>query len=194
MPVLLSGYDLVDRSLLPLLSRAIAASARSNEDILTAILTQMKRDLKTYLDTHDQTSNPVSVKYETKAELRQAVKEATGYDDGAVSSLTEQYWARGLRASTFLELHKANTAPKPLTEQDLAYEKVFADMRKSSQVATANVDTVKPTDIDMGPPIDRELADITKFYMDEHDMSEEDAAMQAAKDLSDGRTFDDIAH
>ena len=63
---------------------------------------------------------------------------------------------------------------------------------QSSQVATANVDTVKPTNIEMGPPIDPELDQITKFYMAEYDQDEEDAAQAAAVALSKGLTFSDI--
>jgi hypothetical protein len=63
---------------------------------------------------------------------------------------------------------------------------------QSSQVATANVNTVIPTNNSIAEPIDQGLYTITRYYVDNYEMTEEEAAMQAAKDLSEGRTLHDV--
>ena len=144
MTQILKGKDQLQRSLMPILAKAIAGCEKHEETELHRILIRWQEEAVRYLFP---SAAPVTAKPDRPPWWTDA-------DEKAMQSV---------------------------------------QAKQSSHVATANVN-VEPSTVASNDqlPIDPELAEITKFYVEAHNMSEEDAAMQAAKDLNNGLTLDVI--
>lgn len=167
MPLLVSGRAMVERQVLPAVSKAIDASIRSNETELLSILTNIRATLQSFLATQVGSSPlPVSSGRETKGQLRVVVEEH--YPDHApavIDAITNDVWAKGMSATQYRAKYMHSTKPANIDNSNLVADTSHPPTQQAPTNPTTNSQPQQP-------PAELE----EEYDLDQSDMTEEDVA------------------